>query len=95
MEKLKSLLNPGGQVFLDSSDLIYLFEESPNGEKFIPGSQYYGELEYSINYKDKTRTFPWLYLGFGLLNQAAHKAGLKTNLILEGENWDYLARLTI
>ena len=33
MEKLKSLMNPGGQVFMDSSDLIYLFDESPNWRK--------------------------------------------------------------
>ena len=94
LEKLKSLLNPGGQILLDSSDLIYLFDESPEGEKIIPDSQYYGELAYSVQYKKNTETFPWLYVDFGLLSQTAQQAGLETTLLLEGENWDYLARLT-
>ena len=94
MEKLKSLMNPGGQVFMDSSDLIYLFDESPIGEKIIPASRYYGELEYSVKYKNKTETFPWLYIDFGLLSEKALQAGLGISLLLEGANWDYLARLT-
>lgn len=95
LEKLKSLLNPGGQILLDSSDLIYLFDETPEGEKIIPASQYYGELQYGVRYKNNSETFPWLYVDFGLLSQTAHQTGLEAHLVLEGENWDYLARLTM
>ena len=93
LEKLKSLLNPKGQVLLDSSDLIYLFDETPEGEKIIPANHYYGELEYGLLYKNNTQTFPWLYIDYDLLSHTAHQVGFETTLILEGENLDYLARL--
>ena len=95
LNKLKSLLNPNGQILINSSDLIYLFDESPDGEKIIPASNYYGEVRYGIRFKNKTETFPWLYIDFGLLQNTAHQVGLGTELIFEGENWDYLARLTM
>ncbi len=93
LEKLKSLLNPKGQILLDSSDLIYLFDESPEGEKIIPANHYYGELEYGLRYKNNTETFPWLYIDYGILSHTARQVGFETTLVLEGENWDYLARL--
>lgn len=93
LEKLKSLLNHKGQVLLDSSDLIYLFDETPEGEKIIPANHYYGELEYGLLYKNNTQTFPWLYIDYDLLSHTAYQVGFKSTLILEGENWDYLARL--
>lgn len=93
LEKLKSLLNPKGQVLLDSSDLIYLFDETPEGEKIIPANHYYGELEYGLLYKNNTQTFPWLYIDYDLLSYTARQVGFETTLVLEGDNWDYLARL--
>ena len=94
LEKLKSLLNPEGQILLDSSDLIYLFDQTLEGEKIIPANHYYGELEYGVRYRNNTEIFPWLYVDYGLLSHTARQVGLETTLILEGENWDYLARLT-
>jgi 2-polyprenyl-3-methyl-5-hydroxy-6-metoxy-1,4-benzoquinol methylase len=94
LKKLKRILNPDGQILLDSSDLIYLFDETTAGEKIISAESYYGELEYGIKYQDQIETFPWLYVGFDLLSHAAKSTGLAIELILEGENWDYLARLT-
>lgn len=92
--KLKSLLSENGQILLDSSDLIYLFDETPEGEKIVSGDKYYGELDYGIRFEGQTENFPWLYVDFGSLNHFAKEVGLKAELILEGENWDYLARLT-
>jgi|TARA_S200000501_G_scaffold146611_1_gene138414 SAM-dependent methyltransferase len=90
---LASLLDYGGQILLDSSNLIYLFDQTESGERIVPASNYYGELEYGISYDNKTITFPWLYVDIENLKQAASEVGLITHIIMRGENWDYLARL--
>ncbi|MSP85575.1 MAG: class I SAM-dependent methyltransferase [Flavobacteriaceae bacterium] len=95
-QKLKSLLTEDGQILIDSSDIIYMFDEDEDGEKWIDGTAYYGELEFTITYKDeKEAPFPWLYMDFTTLQNAALDNGLECELVLEGENFDYLARLTI
>lgn len=97
LNKLKSLLNPGGQILLDSSDIIYMFDEDEDGGKWIPSSNdYYGELVFNISYKgEKEEPFDWLYLDYNTLQNAAIANGLKCELILEGEHYDYLAKLSI
>ena len=90
---LAKLLDYSGQILLDSSNLIYLFDQTESGERILPASNYYGELEYGISYDNKTITFPWLYVDIENLKQAASEAGLITHIIMRGENWDYLARL--
>jgi len=95
LEKLKTLIRPQGQILLDSSDLIYLFDENSAGEKIIPANHYYGELEYGIRYRGKQEMFPWLYVGYDLLHHHAAQIGLYAERVMEGENWDYLARLTM
>ena len=97
LSKLKSLLNPGGQILLDSSDIIYMFDEDEDGGKWIPSNNdYYGELTFTISYKgEKEETFDWLYLDYNTLQNAAIANGLKCELVLEGEHYDYLAKLSI
>ncbi|KUJ60420.1 methyltransferase [Flavobacteriaceae bacterium CRH] len=97
LSKLKSSLNPGGQILLDSSDIIYMFDEDEDGGKWIPSNNdYYGELTFNISYKgEKEETFDWLYLDYNTLQNAAIANGLKCELVLEGEHYDYLAKLSI
>ena len=97
LSKLKSLLNSGGQILLDSSDIIYMFDEDEDGGKWIPSNNdYYGELVFNISYKgEKEEPFDWLYLDYNTLQNAAIANGLKCELILEGEHYDYLAKLSI
>lgn len=94
--KLKSLLNPGGQILLDSSDIIYMFETDEDGGYWIPdGVDYYGEVTFTMEYKNKkSKPFSWLYVDFNTLQRAANFNGLNCELIFEGEHYDYLARLT-
>ncbi len=100
LQKLKSLLAENGQILIDSSDIIYMFDEDDSedseGGKWISGEGYYGELEFTISYKgEKEAPFPWLYLDFNTLQNAAVANGLKCELVLEGDHFDYLARLTV
>jgi SAM-dependent methyltransferase len=95
-QKLKSLLANNGQILIDSSDIIYMFDEDEDGGKWISGDAYYGELEFTISYKGQKETpFPWLYLDYNTLQNAAIANGLKCELVLEGEHYDYLASLSI
>jgi SAM-dependent methyltransferase len=95
--KLKSLLNPGGQILLDSSDIIYMFDDDEDGGKWIPSDNaYYGEVVFNIAYKGvKEKPFDWMYIDYNTLQNAAFANDLKSELILEGEHYDYLARLSI
>ena len=103
--KLKSLLNENGQILLDSSDIIYMFDEDEDGGKWIAspvqrsasGSSehyYYGEVVFNISYKgQKEKPFDWMYIDYNTLQNAALANGLNCELVLEGEHYDYLARL--
>lgn len=94
--KLKSLLNEGGQILIDSSDLIYMFDQDEDGAYSIPADGYYGELTFTVQYKGETEdTFPWLYLDYNTLQNAAIANDLQCELIAEGEHFDYLARLSV
>jgi SAM-dependent methyltransferase len=94
LHKLKSLLNPNGQILIDSSDIIYMFDEGADGSYLVPTDGYYGELTFTISYKNETEeSFPWLYLDYNTLQNAAQSNGLECELILEGEHFDYLAKL--
>ena len=93
-QKLKRLLNPNGQILIDSSDIIYMYDDNEDGGKWIPGDKYYGELTFTISYKNQTETpFPWLYLDYNTLQNAAFANGLRCELIMEGDHFDYLAKL--
>jgi SAM-dependent methyltransferase len=94
LQKLQSLLNPNGQILIDSSDLIYMYDENEDGSYSIPAEGYYGELTFTVSYKGQTEApFPWLYLDYNTLQRAAQANNLQCELIEEGEHFDYLARL--
>ena len=95
LQKLKSLLKEGGQILLDSSDIIYMFDEDEDGGKWIPSDvEYYGEVIFNVSYKkEKEEPFNWIYIDYNTLQNAAHANGLNCELIMEGGHYDYLARL--
>jgi SAM-dependent methyltransferase len=96
LQKLKSLLNPNGQILIDSSDIIYMFDDDEDGGKWIPSNGYYGELTFTVSYKNETEAaFPWLYLDYNTLQNATFANGLQCELLLEGEHYDYLAKLSL
>ena len=92
---LSELLTPDGQILIDSSDLIYMFDEDDDGGKWIPMQEsYYGELVFHVTYKGETdEPFPWLYLDYNTLQNACLAHHLSCELVMEGEHYDYLARI--
>ncbi len=93
--RLKSLLNPNGQILIDSSDLKYIYENENGSFDIDLNGPYYGEVDYQMVYeKTEGEPFDWLYVDFPLLKSIAESCGLEGELIAEGEHYDYLARLS-
>lgn len=92
---INTLLSDNGMVLLDSSDISYVFEDE-DGIIYLPeGEKYYGELQYQMQYRDiKGEPFSWLYIDFITLQEIALQNGFKAELILSGDNNDYLAKIT-
>lgn len=91
LQHAKKLLNVGGQLIFDSSDVAYLYEG-----KLPQTKNYYGEIEYQYQYKNqKTDWFTWLYIDKITLTQIAKKEGWETEILFEDEFDQYLARLVM
>lgn len=94
--KMKQLLNPGGSIYMDSSDLRYLFEDEDGSFLMDLAGDYYGEIDYRMQYKQvKGEPFDWLYVDFQTLAYYASENGFNARLVQEGEHYDYLACLRI
>ncbi|MCK0134485.1 class I SAM-dependent methyltransferase [Arenibacter sp. S6351L] len=94
---LKSLLKPKGQILLDSSDIIYMYDEDEDGGYWIPDDQnYYGEVTFEMEYQgEKSEPLDWLYLDYNTLQRAANANNLACELVSKGKHYDYLAKLTV
>jgi hypothetical protein len=97
LKHLKNLIEPGGSILLDSSDLIYLYEEEDGSILFdINSAKYYGEIEYQIKYRNIIgKTFSWLFADSVILFEIAEQAGFIPKIIEYGPHYDYLAELTL
>ncbi|KQR94898.1 methyltransferase [Chryseobacterium sp. Leaf180] len=94
LQKLYSLLNRKGQILIDSTDILYMFDQDEDGGVLIPANGYYGELDYIVHYKGESEDpIKWLYLDFNTLQNAAVNNGFKVEMIVKDED-SYLARLT-
>ena len=95
-ERMKQLLTPDGCILIDSSDLRYLYEEEDGSLMIDLADDYYGQLDYSMEYKNILgEPFDWLYVDFETLAIYAEESGFTAELLGEGEHYDYLAKLTI
>ena len=89
-----NLLNPGGQILLDSSDLLYLYLDEEGNIELNLNDNYYGEVEYQVEYRgEKGLPFKWLFVDYTNLSFLAEQAGFRSELLFEDENFNYLARL--
>ena len=89
--KCKSLLNPGGQLLLDSSDIAYLYADG-----LAKPEHYYGEIRYRYEYdKEQGDWFDWLYVDATHLNKAAQVAGFELEILHTDAHDQYLAKLQL
>ena len=93
---MASLLAPGGQILIDSSDLSYVYQDEDGGMDIDLSGKYYGEVDYQMRYgRVEGLPFDWLYVDYPLLSAAAREAGLDCRLVAEGGHYDYLAQLSL
>lgn len=91
LQHAKKLINPGGQLLFDSSDVAYLYDEDVSKL-----DHYYGEIMYQYEYKkQKTDWFTWLYVDQQTLTDIATNEGWKTEILFVDEFDQYLAKLML
>ena len=90
LQNAKSLLNPDGQMLFDSSDISYLFENSPK-----PIGKYFGEVSYQYEYKgEKGAWFNWIYIDKETITTIAERNGWHAEILLDDGEDQFLVRLT-
>ena len=95
LQKLKSLVAENGQILIDSTDILYMYDQDEDGGVLVPATGYYGELDYYLHYKGESELpMKWLYLDFDTLENAAIANGFKIQKIEQLED-SYLAQLTL
>lgn len=96
LHHLKLLLNDGGSILIDSSDLAFMYDAEENGAIWVPADRYYGELTFTMTYKGVTSaSFDWLYIDQKKFETLCKQNGFKFNVVKEGSHFDYLAKLSI
>jgi 2-polyprenyl-3-methyl-5-hydroxy-6-metoxy-1,4-benzoquinol methylase len=94
LEKLYSLLHENGQILIDSTDILYMYDRDEEGGVLVPADHYYGEVDYFVHYKlDTEKPIKWLYLDFETLKRAVENNGFDIKKIMQRDD-SYLAKLT-
>lgn len=90
LKKYKQILTDNGQVLFDSSDISYLYRDT-----FFPQNRYFGEVSYQYEYnKERGDEFDWIYVDKKTMAKVASQVGFNCQVIYQGNNDQYLARLT-
>jgi len=88
------LLAAGGALYMDSSDLRYLYEEEDHSFSINLADKYYGEIDFKMSYRDIVgETFNWLYIDIETLTYYSKRYGYQLTLLTEGKHFDYLVKL--
>lgn len=96
LEHAKTLLNPGGQILLESSDILYMYEDEDGSVLLDLNAGYYGEVRYNMKYKQhESGPFNWLFIDAGLLEQYAEEQDYLLEVLMEGDHGNYLAKLVL
>jgi len=96
LNHLKSLLKVGGQILVDSSDILFLFGNLEADELLSFDKDYLGEVEFQFAYKkERGPWFSWLYLDERTFRELAQKAGFNFKIIYSKKEQGYLAQLQL
>jgi SAM-dependent methyltransferase len=88
LQHAATLLQAGGRLIFDSSDVAYVYKNH-----FPDLKTYYGEIAYRYEYKkQKTDWFNWLYIDRFTLSAIAAAEGWQYEFITEDENGQYLVQ---
>lgn len=91
-QKMKQLLSPQGRIYMDSSDLRYVFENEDGSMDIDLNAAYYGEVDYQMKYRNVCGpSFDWLYVDFETLSYYAAESGFTVTKVMDGGHYDYLA----
>ncbi len=94
LRQAKKLLSPGGQIILDSTDVLYVYQQQDGSLLLNLAGPYYGEVSYQVAYEGvQGEKFDWLYIDYWMLTQHAARAGFGAELLMKQDNEHYLARL--
>lgn len=95
LDKLKYELKADGQLIMDSSDILYIYEQEDGGLKLNINGAYYGEVIYQMEYGEvQGQPFDWLFVDFHTLNRHCAQRGLFCELLMADEDDSYLCRIT-
>ncbi len=90
-KKFDELLTPQGVAFIHSSDLKYLYEEG--GGYLMPQEGYYGDVKFTIRYKETEESFDWTYIDEQTLKVFARQNNYKAQKIAESDFGDFLIKV--
>ena len=95
LNHLKTLLNTGGVILAESSDLLFSAEEDEI-DAALNAEEYYGEVNYLLEYQGNFgKPFKWLFIDLETLRSVATKCGFKTELLFQDFEGGFLVKLSV
>jgi hypothetical protein len=96
LQKLKSLLKPGGQILTDSSDIFHLYNNLEGDDLLNLDKDYLGEVSFQFEYKGiRSNWFDWIYLDQRTFGEIAASVGFNFEIVATDSTKAYLAHLDI
>lgn len=90
LKKCKKMLQPMGQILIDSSNVSYLYDDGTPKPK-----GYFGEVKFQYEYKgEKGEWFDWVYVDQITLGEIVKKAGMNMEILTVDEDDQFLMRIT-
>lgn len=86
------LLNEGGQIIGDTSDISY-FDEIDGMDMSDLNEEYYGCVYFELEWKGLAESFNWIYPAPSLLSEIAKRNNWKFEIVQKGPHHDFLVRI--